>query len=447
MPYNTYPAVDDTTKRFPSAVENALLQSAAFIAAVEALIPNIPDQGSTARVKVVTGLEVRPNVDFVIWLGGSTKPANMYEGDIQLTTSAVGPVSPPTINTSSFNSMIVSAAFSQIMAASGVGPFTWSATGLPAGLTMSSSGVLSGVPTSAGSGSATITASNSGGSTNKNISWTVSASATAPVIASSPTPSNGQTGSSYTFSPGRTGSTPMTWGVSVGSLPPGLTINSSTGVISGTPTTAGSYSFTLQAVNSAGSDTQDFSITIVLAPEDIVTVFGGTPPTEPISYTDAASGSWNSHMFYVPLAGASMEGATIVGARLYIPVGSPHIGQSWKAGLVAPVTISGASFGGQAQYASNGYQVTGDALVAGWNEVDYPSEHPMVDNGEGFMVGVMIGDGTRYVHVATGMSAGAIFAEAGANFVLSETEYRGWYRDDQFDSVLWYGIDVKVRVP
>lgn len=447
MPYDMYPAVDSATKLFPPEVMNALLASDAFVDAVVDLIPNIPDQGSTARVRVSTGLEVRPNVDFVIWLGGSTKPNNMYEGDIQLTTSAVGPVSPPTITTNSFNSMIVSASFNQIMSASGVGPFTWSASGLPAGLTMSSSGVLSGVPTTAGSGSAIITASNSGGSTNKTISWTVTASATAPVIASSPTPSNGQTGSVYSFTPGRTGSTPMTWGVTVGSLPPGLTINSSTGAISGTPTTAGSYSFTLQATNSAGSDTQDFSITIVLAPEDIVTVFGTTPPAEPISYTDAASGSWNSHMFYVPAAGASMEAATIAGARLYIPAGSPHIGQTWRAANVPSLAISGSTFGGQAQYDSNGSKVEGAVLVAGWNEVLFASEPSMPANGSAFMIGVQIGDGTRYVHVATGMATTPIFAQGGANFVLSEVEYRGWYRDDQFESVLWYGIDVMVRVP
>jgi hypothetical protein len=131
-------------------------------------------------------------------------------------------------------------------------------------------------------------------------------------------------------------------------------------------------------------------------------------------------------------------------------VGSPHIGQSWRAALVRRTgagAINGSTFGGQAQFDSNGTKTEGSSpLVAGWNELTFASEWPGVDNAEAFLIGVQIGDGTRYLHVASGMSGAHIFAP-GANFVLSETEYRSWYRDDQYDAVLWYGIDVKVRIP
>jgi subtilisin family serine protease len=61
-------------------------------------------------------------------------------------------------------------------------------------------------------------------------------------------------------SPGISGS--ITWLINSGSLPAGLSLNSSTGVITGTPTTAGTYNFTVQAQNSEGSDTKSLSIVI-----------------------------------------------------------------------------------------------------------------------------------------------------------------------------------------
>jgi hypothetical protein len=59
------------------------------------------------------------------------------------------------------------------------------------------------------------------------------------------------------------------WSISAGALPPGVTINSADGLISGTPTAAGVYSFTVQAVvtpdplkNPARSDTKALTITV-----------------------------------------------------------------------------------------------------------------------------------------------------------------------------------------
>lgn len=65
--------------------------------------------------------------------------------------------------TTSLPSGVVGQAYSvQLQAAGGVAPYTWSATGLPAGLTMSPGGLLSGVPTAAGSFSPVVTVVDSG---------------------------------------------------------------------------------------------------------------------------------------------------------------------------------------------------------------------------------------------------------------------------------------------
>src|SRR5687767_12637108 len=50
----------------------------------------------------------------------------------------------------------------------------------------------------------------------------------------------------------------ITWSVSAGSLPPGLTVDAMSGTYSGTPTTPGSYTFTIQAANNSGMDTRAY---------------------------------------------------------------------------------------------------------------------------------------------------------------------------------------------
>ncbi|WP_160295188.1 putative Ig domain-containing protein [Geobacter sp. OR-1] len=67
------------------------------------------------------------------------------------------------------------------------------------------------------------------------------------------------------------GSAPFTWSIKSGSLPPGLSLNSSTGALSGTPTVFGTYSFTLQAVDqSSAIATRDFMLNVA-HPLDIAT--------------------------------------------------------------------------------------------------------------------------------------------------------------------------------
>lgn len=86
----------------------------------------------------------------------------------------------------------------------------------------------------------------------------------APTITgpASPLPS-GTAGTAYpstTFT--ATGSPTITWSVTAGALPPGMTLSASTGAYSGTPTAGGTFSFTVTATNSTGSDSDPYSHTI-----------------------------------------------------------------------------------------------------------------------------------------------------------------------------------------
>lgn len=75
---------------------------------------------------------------------------------------------------------------------------------------------------------------------------------------------DGKVGEAYSRTLAATGSVPITWSFESGSLPDGLTLTGNT--ISGTPTAAGTYTFTVKASNAAGSDSQELSIVIHSAP-------------------------------------------------------------------------------------------------------------------------------------------------------------------------------------
>lgn len=74
-------------------------------------------------------------------------------------------------------------------------------------------------------------------------------------------PANGTVGVAYTFTFQATGDVPITWTVSVGAVPTGLSL-ASNGVLSGTPSGTGTTNFTVQATNAQGSDTLACSLVV-----------------------------------------------------------------------------------------------------------------------------------------------------------------------------------------
>ena len=143
----------------------------------------------------------------------------------------------------------------QITASGGTGAYVFTILSgtLPAGLTLSSAGLLSGMPTAAGSSTVTIRATD-GSSCPSDIVYTiVIAAAACPVITLTPaTLPAGAAGVAYSqqiTASGGTGSPVFT--VLTGTLPAGLTLSSS-GLLSGTPTTVGSSTVSIQAIDGTG---------------------------------------------------------------------------------------------------------------------------------------------------------------------------------------------------
>jgi YVTN family beta-propeller protein len=154
-----------------------------------------------------------------------------------------------------------------LVAAGGIAPYAWSGTA-PFGLTLNSDGSLTGTPTSSGTSSflATVTDSKSGTANTTSESFSVTVH---PTIAVTP----GQlpvtaVGRSYTAgSPLATvaatgGTAPFTFALSAGTLPPGLSLNSSTGAITGLVSGAGVFPFTIQVTDIAtNTASQAYSLT------------------------------------------------------------------------------------------------------------------------------------------------------------------------------------------
>jgi hypothetical protein len=142
----------------------------------------------------------------------------------------------------------------QLTATGGTGPYVFSvATGtLPAGLTLSAGGLLSGTPTTAGPKSVTIQAIGNGCPGVVTYSIVIAPASCPTITLAPPTLPTGSPGVAYSQQITATGgSGSYVFTVSSGTLPAGLTLSSG-GLLSGTPTTVGSSTVMIQASDGVG---------------------------------------------------------------------------------------------------------------------------------------------------------------------------------------------------
>jgi hypothetical protein len=133
---------------------------------------------------------------------------------------------------------------------------TYSASGLPAGLSVNSStGLISGTPTTAGTSSVTVTATDTtGASGSATFTWTINPAAGNTVTVTNPGSQSGTVRTAASLQIRATDSASgQTLTYSASGLPAGLSINSSTGLISGTPTQPGVFSVTVTVTDTTGA--------------------------------------------------------------------------------------------------------------------------------------------------------------------------------------------------
>lgn len=228
----------------------------------------------------MTGVKTDANGKLYVYLPVGTKVLRAMAGgalygnatgtDIITTTGgATGTLTkgaaPAITTTTTLPEGVVGVDYTGTLAATGDGTLTWavSSGSLPAGITLNANGTFSGAPTAAGTSTAVIKAESNYGADSKSFTIAVHA----PASITTTVLSDGVLNQPYTGTLRASGDTPITWSLTIGSLPPGLTLGTD-GALSGTPTGAGgSYTFTVSAQNAYGSaSTRQFTLQVNAPP-------------------------------------------------------------------------------------------------------------------------------------------------------------------------------------
>ncbi|HEX3570466.1 MAG TPA: Ig domain-containing protein [Acidobacteriaceae bacterium] len=207
-----------------------------------------PPKGTISGTPTASG-----TYSFTTSVKDSESPAQTASKPFSITV--IAPAAPALqITSRSLPSGTSGSTYSTTLAATGgTTPYAWSLSSgsLPAGITLSSAGILSGTTTATGTFNFFASVSdNSSPVQTQTVSLSLVVSATTLKVMTNSLP-NGTSGAGYTQALQATGGTPTyKWGISSGSLPPGLALNQSTGAISGTPNSSGTSTFTATVADS-----------------------------------------------------------------------------------------------------------------------------------------------------------------------------------------------------
>lgn len=245
----------------------------------------------------------------------------------------------------------------------------------------------------------------------------------APVITTESLP-GGTVGTAYSQALAADGTAPISWSVTSGALPAGLTL-SSDGKITGTPTTAGTSTFTVTATNASGSASKAFTITVNYQPTTITTQPKNVAVTvgQPAAFTVAATGSnlayrWqqstNGGKTWTDITGATGENYTTAATtmnmngcqyRCVVKGDGGEVVSNAATLTVNPVPVNGVTLDKNTLVLFTGESATLTATVAPENATDktvtWVSSNPAIVTVDGSGHVKAVAAGTANITVTT----------------------------------------------
>jgi len=260
------------------------------------------------------------------------------------------PVTPLSIATTSLANGTAGTSYSAVLSASGgTAPYSWSLTAghLPAGLALNAlSGSITGTPSAPVAGSAlTFTVSDSGSPMqSKSVSLTLTI-APAPLAITTASLPSGTVGVAYSTTLAATGgTTPFTWSLTSGTLPTGLSLNPSTGAITGASSvTATNVALTFKVTDSGSPvQTKTVNLTLTVAPAPLVITTTSLPSgTVGVAYSTTLAATGGTTPFTWSLTSGTLPTGLSLNPSTGAITGAPSV-TAPDAALTFKVTDSGS---------------------------------------------------------------------------------------------------------